>query len=67
MSDFEIAKAQFEDWSVDVEEAIKEVSKISISVHCWQGMMWLVLRALKAYQAAEFRQQELSRKSQNSR
>ena len=37
MSDFEIAKAQFEDWSVDVEEAIKEVSKISISVHCWQG------------------------------
>ena len=37
MSDFEIAKAQFEDWSVDAEEAIKEVSKISISVHCWQG------------------------------
>jgi L-rhamnose isomerase len=37
MSDFEIAKAQFEAWSIDVEKAIRDVSKISISVHCWQG------------------------------
>lgn len=34
---YESAKAQFADWDVDAETAIKRLETISISVNCWQG------------------------------
>lgn len=34
---YESAKAQFADWGVDTEAAIKVLKSIPISVHCWQG------------------------------
>lgn len=34
---YESAKAQFADWSVDAETAIKRLETIPISVNCWQG------------------------------
>ena len=37
VSAFQSAKAQYEDWGVDVETAIEAATKIAISVHCWQG------------------------------
>jgi L-rhamnose isomerase len=33
---FEIAKQQYQHIGVDVEEAMEKLSKISLSVHCWQ-------------------------------
>ena len=37
MNNYEIAKAQFSDWSIDTEVAINTLKKITISMHCWQG------------------------------
>ncbi|MFV0431086.1 MAG: L-rhamnose isomerase [Alphaproteobacteria bacterium] len=34
---FEQAKAQFEDWGVDVTKALNVIKDIPISIHCWQG------------------------------
>ena len=34
---YELAKEQYEKWGINVEEAIKEISKVPISIHCWQG------------------------------
>ncbi len=34
---YESAKAQFADWGVDTDAAIKALKDIPISVHCWQG------------------------------
>ncbi|WP_425102180.1 L-rhamnose isomerase [Tropicibacter sp. S64] len=34
---YESAKAQFADWGVDTEAAIKALIQIPISMHCWQG------------------------------
>jgi len=34
---YESAKAQFAEWEVDTEAAIRQLQDISISVHCWQG------------------------------
>ncbi len=34
---YESAKAQFADWGVDTDAAIKALKGIPISVHCWQG------------------------------
>ena len=34
---FELAKEQFAEWGVDVEQALRRLSSIAISLHCWQG------------------------------
>jgi len=34
---YEDAKEYYATWGVDTEQAIKKLSDISISVHCWQG------------------------------
>jgi L-rhamnose isomerase len=34
---YDLAKAAFADWGVDTEAAMTALSKIAISVHCWQG------------------------------
>lgn len=34
---YELAKKTYEEWGVDVEEALKKVNDIAISLHCWQG------------------------------
>jgi L-rhamnose isomerase len=34
---FETAKQQYAEWGVDVEAAITQLSRIAISLHCWQG------------------------------
>lgn len=34
---YELAKNLYAEWGIDVEEAIKRLEKISISMHCWQG------------------------------
>lgn len=31
------AKKQYEKWGVNVEEVLETLSKVAISVHCWQG------------------------------
>jgi L-rhamnose isomerase len=34
---FDIAKKQYEEWEIDVEEAFERLKKVPISIHCWQG------------------------------
>ena len=34
---FEQAKEQYAEWGVDVEDALKRLSSVAISLHCWQG------------------------------
>ena len=34
---FEQAKVQYAEWGVDVDAALKQLSTVSISLHCWQG------------------------------
>ncbi|WP_396426767.1 L-rhamnose isomerase [Lederbergia sp. NSJ-179] len=34
---FEQAKKEYEQWGIDVEEALEKLKGIPISVHCWQG------------------------------
>ncbi len=31
------AKAQYEKWGIDLDEAFAQLEKVAISVHCWQG------------------------------
>jgi L-rhamnose isomerase len=35
--DFALAKERYLEWGVDVEAALAQLSRISISLHCWQG------------------------------
>ena len=34
---YEIAKGDYEKWGLDVDKILEELSKVKISVHCWQG------------------------------
>ena len=34
---YEDAKEYYATWGIDTDQAIKKLSDISISVHCWQG------------------------------
>ena len=34
---YEIAKEHFATWDIDTEQALQQLSDISISIHCWQG------------------------------
>jgi L-rhamnose isomerase len=35
--DFNAAKGRYAEWGVDVETALERLSRIAISLHCWQG------------------------------
>jgi L-rhamnose isomerase len=35
--DFSTAKERYAEWGVDVETALSRLSKVAISLHCWQG------------------------------
>ncbi|QMU58202.1 MAG: L-rhamnose isomerase [Boseongicola sp.] len=37
MGNFDIAKDQFAEWGVDVENALSCLATVPISMHCWQG------------------------------
>ncbi|HZK94046.1 MAG TPA: L-rhamnose isomerase, partial [Prolixibacteraceae bacterium] len=34
---FEYAKTRYADLGIDVETAVKQLDKLSISLHCWQA------------------------------
>ena len=34
---FELAKQRYADIGVDVEQAIRQLDSIPVSMHCWQG------------------------------
>src|SRR5580698_7151679 len=34
---FELAVEQYTDWGVDARVALERLSKVAISLHCWQG------------------------------
>ena len=34
---YELAAEQYQEWGVDVDDALRRLSEIAISVHCWQG------------------------------
>lgn len=34
---FELAKKEYEQWGINVDDALKTLKTIPISVHCWQG------------------------------
>jgi L-rhamnose isomerase len=34
---FEQAKEQYAEWGVDVDDALRRLSTVAISLHCWQG------------------------------
>jgi L-rhamnose isomerase len=34
---FALAKEQYAEWGVDADAALAQLSKVSISMHCWQG------------------------------
>lgn len=35
--DFSAAKERYAEWGVDVETALERLSRIAVSLHCWQG------------------------------
>lgn len=35
--DYEVAKKAYKKWGIDVDEAIRSLKKMAISIHCWQG------------------------------
>ena len=45
---FESAKKIYEKFGVDVESALKKLSEIPVSVHCWQGDDVLGLEGAKS-------------------
>ncbi|WP_067840102.1 L-rhamnose isomerase [Amphibacillus sediminis] len=34
---YQLAKAQYEKWGIDVESALETLKQVPISIHCWQG------------------------------
>jgi L-rhamnose isomerase len=36
-SQFELAKKEYEQWGINVEEVFEKLKNVPISVHCWQG------------------------------
>lgn len=34
---YELAKAEYEKWGINVDEVLKKLSQVKISIHCWQG------------------------------
>lgn len=34
---YEIAKKEYEKWGINVDEVLRDLSKVKISIHCWQG------------------------------
>ena len=36
-SQFDLAKKEYEQWGINVEEVLEKLKNIPISIHCWQG------------------------------
>ena len=34
---YDLAKAEYEKWGINVDEVLKKLSEVKISIHCWQG------------------------------
>ena len=34
---YEMSKKEYEKWGLDVDKILEELSKVKISIHCWQG------------------------------
>ena len=34
---YELAKKEYEKWGIDVEKVLEDLSKVKVSIHCWQG------------------------------
>ena len=34
---FELAKKQYEEWGIQVDQMLETLQNIPISIHCWQG------------------------------
>ncbi|SEN50667.1 L-rhamnose isomerase [Amphibacillus marinus] len=34
---YQLAKAQYESWGIDVDAALAKLKQVPISIHCWQG------------------------------
>lgn len=34
---YDLAKVEYEKWGINVDEVLKKLSEIKISIHCWQG------------------------------
>lgn len=34
---YQLAKQEYEKWGINVDEVLKKLQKIKISIHCWQG------------------------------
>ncbi|MGL5693772.1 MAG: L-rhamnose isomerase [Peptostreptococcaceae bacterium] len=34
---YELSKAEYEKWGINVDEVLNKLSEIKISIHCWQG------------------------------
>ena len=34
---YESAKKKYERWGIDVDRALEQLERVSISIHCWQG------------------------------
>ena len=37
------AKEIYASYGVDTEKAIRELMKVPVSLHCWQGQCWLLV------------------------
>jgi L-rhamnose isomerase len=34
---YELAKKEYEKWGIEVDKVLEELTKVKISIHCWQG------------------------------
>lgn len=34
---YELAKAEYEKWGINVDEVLRKLNEVKISIHCWQG------------------------------
>ena len=44
---WELAKQRFAAVGIDVEEALRQLDRLPVSMHCWQAMMFPVLKTRK--------------------
>ena len=34
---YDLAKAEYEKWGINVDEVLRKLNEVKISIHCWQG------------------------------
>lgn len=44
---WELAKQRFAAVGIDVEEALRQLDRLPVSMHCWQGDVFPVLKTRK--------------------